>query len=267
MEKIMDNRKTFCRRMTGLGWVVLVAGICAVILGAFKQNTAVAKSEPGAPPKIVKTSPEIGETDVDPELTEITVTFDQDMAEGMSWTGGKPDYPTVQPGKQSSWRDKRTCVLPVKLSQGKYYRVGINSPSFQNFQSISGVPVEPTAIFFTTKGASQELKNKVKKPEIVSMTPANKAKDVDPKIKALRVTFNVPMSEGASFTGGGDHFPKIPEGKHAAWSKDHKTCTLPVELKPDWEYRFGLNSPSYKNFASATGIPLEPVEYTFKTKK
>jgi hypothetical protein len=263
----MDNRKTFYRCMTGLGWVMLVAGICFIVLGAVIQNTAMAAPESGALPKIVKSSPQIGETDVDPELTEITVTFDQDMAEGMSWTGGKPDYPPLQPGKESSWRDKRTCVLPVKLSQGKYYRVGINAPSFQNFQSVSGVPVDPTAIYFTTKGASQELKNKVMKPEIVSMTPANKAKDVDPKIKSLRVTFNVPMGESSSWTGGGDQFPKIPQGKKASWTKDHKTCILPVELKPDWEYRLGLNSPSYKNFTSASGIPLEPVEYTFKTKK
>ena len=263
----MDNRKTFYRCMTGLDWLMLVAGICLIVLGGVMQNTAFAEPEPGAPPKILKTSPQIGETEVDPELTEIIVTFDQDMTEGMSWTGGKTEMPPKQPGKESSWRDKRTCVMPVKLSQGKYYRMGINSPNYQNFQSVSGIPVVPTAIYFTTKGASLELKNKVKKPEIVSMTPANKAKDVDPKIKTLRITFNVPMGEGSSFTGGGENFPKIPEGKHASWTKDHKTCILPVELKPDWEYRFGLNSLSYKNFTSASGIPLEPVEYTFKTKK
>ena len=263
----MDNRKTFHRRIPGLGRVLLVAVIFLIMPIAVMQSTAAAQASPGAPPKIVKTSPQTGETDVDPELTEITVTFDQDMAGGMSWTGGKNEIPPTQPGKEASWRDKRTCVLPVKLSQGKYYRVGINSPSFQNFQSVSGISVEPTAIYFTTKGASQELKNKVKKPEVVSMTPANGAKDVDPKIKTLRVTFNVPMGEGASWTGGGENYPKTPEGKKMSWTKDHKTCILPVELKPDWEYRLGLNSPSYKNFTSASGIPLEPVEYTFKTKK
>jgi RNA polymerase sigma-70 factor (ECF subfamily) len=263
----MDNGKMFHRRIPSLGRVVLVVGLLLTMLGAIMQNSAAAEPKPGTPPKIVKTSPQIGETDVDPELTEITVTFDQDMADGMSWTGGKPEYPPVQPGKEASWRDKRTCVLPVKLSKAKYYRVGINSQSYQNFQSVSGVPVDPTAIYFTTKGASQELKNKVKPPQIVSLSPANGAKDADPKIKSLRVTFNVPMSEGASWTGGGDHFPKIPEGKGPSWTKDHKTCILPVELKPDWEYSLGLNSPSFKNFRSAGDIPLEPVEYSFKTKK
>ena len=86
------------------------------------------------------------------------------------------------------------------------------------------------------------------------------------KIKELRVTFNVPMDAGFSWTGGGEHYPKIPEGKGPSWTKDHKTCILPVELQPDWEYRLGLNSLSFKNFQSAGGIPLEPVEYSFKTK-
>ncbi len=303
LEKIMDNRKTFHRRMPGIGWAMLVAGILLIMPGAglsflgldaVSQNTVEgavpdkeggeaaltltaeetakpaqtnAEAAPGAPPKIVKTSPKIGDTEVDPTLTEISVTFDQDMGEGMSWTGGGPELPPVKPGTNPSWRDKRTCVLPVKLSAGKYYRVGINSQSFKNFQSASGIPADQTAIYFTTKGAGQELKNKVKKPEIVSMSPANGAKDVDPKIKELRVTFNVPMDAGFSWTGGGEHYPKNPEGKGPFWTKDHKTCILPVELQPDWEYRLGLNSLSFKNFQSAGGIPLEPVEYSFKTKK
>ncbi|MGA2799203.1 MAG: Ig-like domain-containing protein [Thermoguttaceae bacterium] len=263
----MDNGKMFHRRIPSLGLVMLVVGFLLTTLGTIMQNSAAAEPKPGTPPKIVKTSPQIGDTEVDPELTEITVTFDQDMGEGMSWTGGGPEHPPVKPGTKPSWRDKRTCVLPVKLSAGKYYRVGINSQSFKNFQSASGIPADQTAIYFTTKGAGQELKNKVKQPEIVSMSPANGAKDVDSKIKELRVTFNVPMDAGFSWTGGGEKYPKIPEGKGPSWTKDRKTCILPVELQPDWEYRLGLNSLSFKNFQSASGIPFEPVEYSFKTKK
>jgi hypothetical protein len=81
----------------------------------------------------------------------------------------------------------------------------------------------------------------------------------------LRVTFNVPMGGGCSWTGGGPEFPTIPEGKEPFWTEDHKTCVLPVALKPNSQYRLGLNSPSFKNFQSAGGVPLEPVVYTFKT--
>jgi tetratricopeptide (TPR) repeat protein len=101
-------------------------------------------------------------------------------------------------------------------------------------------------------------------PRIVSLSPANGATNVDPATKVLRVTFDVPMAGGFSWTGGGPNFPKTTGKPH--WTADHKTCILPVELKPDWEYRLGLNSLSFKNFRSRSGVPLEPVEYRFSTR-
>src|SRR5262249_3891782 len=44
-------------------------------------------------PKILFTKPADGAKDVDPGLAEITVTFDQDMEEGFSWTGSGPEFP------------------------------------------------------------------------------------------------------------------------------------------------------------------------------
>ena len=218
------------------------------------------------PPVIIATSPRAGEMDVDPALAEITVTFDRDMGKGCSWTGGGPDYPPSPEGKKAIWRDKRTCVLPVRLEAGHYYRVGINSQSFQNFSSAKGAPARPSAIYFTTTGASQDLKRKTAKPQIVGLNPKNGTMDVDPKLTEIRVTFNVAMGEGRSWTGGGSDFPKIPEGKQAYWTDDHMTCVLPVELEAGKVYRLGVNSPSHKNFQSTGGVPLDPVTITFKTR-
>jgi len=67
------------------------------------------------PPRIIRTSPDVGATEVDPDVTEITVTFDRDMGGGMSWTGRGSEFPKSAEGQQAHWRDKRTCVLPVKL--------------------------------------------------------------------------------------------------------------------------------------------------------
>lgn len=223
-----------------------------------------AQAAQGAP-QIVSTSPARGASDVDPALKEITVTFDQDMGGGMSWTGGGPEFPTISEGKQGHWRDKRTCVLPVKLQGGHHYRVGINSVSFRNFQSEAGVPALTSAIYFTTEGTSDPRQSQPQVPKIVSMKPPTGAKDVSPDLKELRVTFNVPMGKGFSWTGGGPEYPTVPEGKKAFWTEDGKTCVLPVELKPDSQYRLGLNSQSFRNFKSAEGVPLVPVVYTFKT--
>jgi hypothetical protein len=73
------------------------------------------------------------------------------------------------------------------------------------------------------------------------------------------------MGGGMSWCGGGPNYPTIPEGKRGYWTKDGKTCVLPVEFKPDSEYELSLNSESFTNFQSDEGVPLIPVGYTFKT--
>jgi hypothetical protein len=244
---------------TGLALTALI-GACSG-----RPWAARAAETTQGPPRIVSTSPAVGATEVDPGLAEITVTFDRDMGGGMSWTGGGPEFPVSPPGARAQWQDKRTCVLPVQLQAGHHYRVGINSMSYHNFRSADGVPATPSAITFTTKGASEPLKPKGPAPRIVGLNPLNGAKDVSPGLTELRITFNVPMGEGFSWTGGGPEFPTIPEGKKPHWAQDQKTCVLPVELKANSTYRLGLNSPSHKGFQSADGVPLPPVVYTFQT--
>lgn len=270
MTTTKQSVRTIPKFNTPKHWLLSTAAACGTVaMVSFAQ--AQAGQNPGAsdspgPPRIVATSPKVGETEVKPNLKEITVTFDRDMQPGFSWTGGPPDFPSGPEGQKPHWLDKRTCVLPVQLQAARYYRVGINSTSYQSFRSADGIPAQTSAIYFTTVGASGTLKRKASRPIIVGLVPRNGAADVDPNLKELRVTFNVPMAEGFSWTGGGEQFPPIPAGKKPFWSEDHKTCILPVELKPGWEYHLGLNSPSHKNFQSSGGVALDPVNYTFKTR-
>jgi hypothetical protein len=231
--------------------------------GAAGRTEAAAEA---GPPRIVATSPTAGATDVDPATTRIAVTFDRDMGRGFSWTGGGgPEYPPPPPGSKPQWLDKRTCVLPATLEGARFYRVGINSTSFQNFSSADGVPALASAIYFTTRGASEELKARVAAPKLVTLEPPNGAASVDPALTEIRATFSTAMGGGFSWVGGGDDFPEIPKGMGARWSEDKKTCILPVRLKPNWTYHLGLNNPAFTNFTSEVGVPLEPVEYTFTT--
>jgi beta-lactamase regulating signal transducer with metallopeptidase domain len=218
-------------------------------------------------PIIVKSSPEIGATDVDPSTTEISVTFDRDMdVGGYSWTGAGPNHPPTPEGQSPVWIDKRTCVLPVQLKKSKFYRVGINASSFQNFRSAMGIPAETTAVYFVTKGAPRHFASRVRVPKIVKSNPEIAATDVDPRLGLISVTFDVPMDPGGfSWTGGGPSFPTIPDGQKPRWSRDGKSCTLPVKLEPGKSYELGLNSVSHKNFASKWGVPLEPVRFQFTT--
>lgn len=257
-------------------WPILAASVASVLAILTLTNaragqaggtagSEVAPPDPNSPPRIIASSPRSGDTEVDPALTEITVTFDRDMGGGFSWTGGGSEFPGREDG-QARWKDKRTCVLPTSLQPAHFYRAGINAPSFHNFQSATGVPAIPTAILFTTKGASDALKRRATKPMVTGLIPKNGARDVDPKITELRVTFSVPMGGGFSWTGSGPLYPPIPEGKKPYWTEDRKTCVLPVQLSPGSDYRLGLNSPSFRNFCSATGVSLDPIVYSFRTK-
>jgi hypothetical protein len=134
--------------LVGLG---LVTGTDARSAARSSDPDATA-SDPGAPPRIVQTSPAVGATEVDPATAQITVQFDRDMAEGFSWTGGGPQFPEGRAGQKPHWTDEgRTCILPVQLQANQEYRPGLNSPSHRSFQSAGGVPLEPVAYTFKTK--------------------------------------------------------------------------------------------------------------------
>ena len=99
-------------------------------------------------------------------------------------------------------------------------------------------------------------------PKIVSVTPADGAKDVDPNLGEIVVCFDRPMREGWSLIGNG--WPKcIGEPEFDA---SMKQLTIKVQLKPATEYRLEMNRGRYRNFKSADGVPLAQCAYTFTTK-
>lgn len=251
-------------RVVRMSCAILVVFVSAIPQpgGRFLRGDELKGKFPG----IVKTEPEMGATEVPSSLTEIKVTFDQEMRGGMSWTGGKPLMPDLDSNRKARWIDKRTCVLPVKLEGGRYYRVGINSSNYQNFKGSNGVAAPSSVIYFATAGAKPEVAERVRVPKIVKLEPEDGALEVDPSLASIRVTFDVPMGEGMSWTGGGESFPKSNGGAKASWSADRKTCTLPVTLESGRQYRLGLNSVSHNNFQSEWGVPLDRVGYSFKTK-
>jgi beta-lactamase regulating signal transducer with metallopeptidase domain len=218
-------------------------------------------------PHLNETNPKQGARGVSADLKEIRVTFDRDMRTGMSWTGGPPFFPPIDQTRKARWINARTCVLPVNLEEGRYYRLGINSSSHRNFRSARGISAPPVALYFTTKGASDEVESRLRVAKIIALEPPNGAADVDPATAELRVTFDGRMGRGMSWTGSGPDFPKGQEGNRAHWSSDGKTCIFPVSLEPGHRYRLGLNSRDHINFESESGIPLEPVIYQFGTRQ
>lgn len=120
----------------------LACFIATVMLGAAWVTAAA--------PKVVQTVPEAGAVDVPLTVTEIRVTFDQDMSQGgFSFAGGGDDFPEVT--GRPHWIDARTCVLPVKLKSGWEYHLSFNSTRARNFKNLAGESAEPYPLTFKTK--------------------------------------------------------------------------------------------------------------------
>src|SRR5262245_41290158 len=94
-----------------------------------------------APPKVTKAVPDNGDSDVDPGLKEIRITFDQPMSQsGFSVCGGGPSFPEL--AGRPRWMNKQTLTIPVKLKPDHTYQLGINCPGAQNCRGANGQPAE-----------------------------------------------------------------------------------------------------------------------------
>ncbi|MCE5229169.1 DUF4932 domain-containing protein [bacterium] len=229
------------------------------------DETAVEQLEP---PGVTSILPDPGDDEVSVTLDAIRVTFDQDMDTSHSWVGEGPDFPPLRKGQRPRWIDLRTCIYPAELKPGKFYRMQINSKTEHGFRSKRGqIDAEPVPIWFVTQGADLETARRGLRPQVARMEPDSGDGEVDPATSELRVTFNVPMGNGSAFVGAGEHYPESPDGEQPHWSADHRTCILPVRLEGDWEYQLALNGNGRSDFQSAAGVPLDPIFWTFQTKK
>jgi hypothetical protein len=116
--------------------------LIALVLTFGSSNTVA------APPKVVKAAPDNGDVNVDPQLKEIRVTFDQPMGKGMSVVGGGPEFPEVQ--GRPEWVNNRTIAIKVKLKPNHDYWLSINNEKFRNFTNLGGDSAEPYPIKFRT---------------------------------------------------------------------------------------------------------------------
>lgn len=102
-------------------------------------------------PRVRRMIPRNGDQDVDPNLSEIRITFSTKMRDGQwSVCGGGPNFPEVT-GRPHYANGGRTLVLPVKLKPGWQYRFSLNCQNAMNFTSEDGTPLEPVAVEFSTR--------------------------------------------------------------------------------------------------------------------
>jgi len=103
-------------------------------------------------PTVVQTVPRSGDSNVDPSLTEIRVTYNVEMLEG-SWSWGHYNalaYPETT-GEPHYEAGRKTCVLPVKLKPGTTYTIRLNSAEARDFKDKEGHPAIPYVLQFATR--------------------------------------------------------------------------------------------------------------------
>ena len=114
--------------------------------------------------------------------------------------------------------------------------------------------------------ARQAAEIRAKSPRIVSVVPADGARDVDPALDAIVVTFDRPMARGnlAVMILEGN-FPG-DRARKASFDETGKVLTIPAKLKPGTEYVFGLNGEGFMAMRDVDGNVLTPVVIRFRTK-
>ena len=108
-------------------------------------------------------------------------------------------------------------------------------------------------------------------PRVVKTEPADRALDVDPSVREIKVTFDRPMTTGKNYswivlTEYGI-YPGYRGSPEPRWEEDGRTCVLDVRLSPDTLYAVGVNSFRHTGFRDAAGRPAVPFAWVFKTRK
>lgn len=138
------------------------ASLAALLLAAAALRAA--PSQPTVadlPPAVVRTVPAAGETQVDPTLDTIRVTFSKDMLTDRmwSWCQLSPEtFPECDQSRIHYLPDRRTCVLPVKLRPARTYAIWINTAGNRNFRDTGNRPAVPYLIVFQT-GQAPDAEN------------------------------------------------------------------------------------------------------------
>ncbi len=127
-------------------------GMLAAILGlVLLAGTAWAD-----PPRVTKSKPANGATEVPRDVGVLLVFFDRNMKlnQWTLWTSEEGEFPPLAAPDENPWRDPRTLELKLEaIKPGTTYAIQLNSAKAkkQGFRSAEGdEPLPDTVITFTT---------------------------------------------------------------------------------------------------------------------
>jgi len=101
-------------------------------------------------------------------------------------------------------------------------------------------------------------------PRVVQTVPASGSADVDTSVREIRVTFDADMRPHSWSWVQVDE-DSYPDTRGKPYYDDHRTCVLPVKLKPGTEYVVWINGGRFDNFRGVDGRAAKPYEIRFRT--
>lgn len=103
------------------------------------------------PPRLERSEPANGDTNVKPDVGVLRLMFDRDMKQG-SWTLWNSDQgqlPPLEEGNNTPWRSSRVFELRIgAMTPGTTYAIQLNSPTRQGFQAQDGTALPVTVVTF-----------------------------------------------------------------------------------------------------------------------
>ena len=102
-------------------------------------------------------------------------------------------------------------------------------------------------------------------PVVIRTVPASGAKNVDPALSEIRVTFSKEMMDRSwSWVQiAPENFPELVG--EPRYLEDNRTCVVNVRLDPGKTYILWLNTQKFSNFKDAGGRPAQPFLLMFET--
>ena len=236
-----------CSRLTGVLLLVLSAAFLTC-------GHTPANAEDTTPPYVVSTDPPNGATGVSTSITQVSITFSEEMdpsytkvMTSLSW--GTSSGPPTWSSDHITMYITRTD--PEPLSEGatitiwllKIYDLAHN--------------LLPEYGFSFTVGPDSGVP-----PTVLSTDPPDGAKGVSYNLEVVSITFSKPMN--TSYQSIGTNFPSYSLSWHEGDTVLHLTRDHPeYRLAAGFTYTFLLNGEGYENFRDKEGHFLPETVFSF----
>lgn len=119
-------------------------------------------------PKIIRTVPAFGDFNVDANLKEVLIEFDQDMGTGFSFINSSNN---PKSSGKPTWINERTLSYPVSLSSNSFYMLLLNNTKFVGFRNKAGIALNPDQLLFHTKLNDSKASNEIAFSELLKYFP------------------------------------------------------------------------------------------------